>query len=79
MAGNLVGDALLSAAFVSYAGPFTMPFRVTLAIEQWLPDLVQRGIPLSTDWKPMSLIADDRSKAGRSRPYVSNPKQCHDT
>lgn len=39
-AGKLVGDALLAAAFVSYAGPFTIPFRNSLVQERWLPDLV---------------------------------------
>ena len=36
-----MGDALLAAAFVSYAGPFTIPFRLSLVTERWLPDLVR--------------------------------------
>jgi dynein heavy chain len=45
--GMLVGDVLLAAAFVSYAGPFNMAFRKQLVDERWLPDIVTRGIPLS--------------------------------
>jgi hypothetical protein len=45
--GMLVGDVLLAAAFVSYAGPFNMAFRQQLVGERWLPDIIERGIPLS--------------------------------
>jgi hypothetical protein len=43
----LVGDALLAAAFVSYAGPFNAEFRQQLVAEAWLPDIAARGIPIS--------------------------------
>jgi len=43
--GMLVGDVLLAAAFVSYAGPFNMAIRQQLVTERWLPDIVARGIP----------------------------------
>ena len=45
--GKLVGDVLLAAAFVSYAGPFNMAFRRQLVDERWLPDIVARDIPTS--------------------------------
>jgi hypothetical protein len=46
-AGKLVGDVLLAAAFVSYAGPFNAPLRAWLVDEAWLPDIATRGIPRS--------------------------------
>ena len=45
--GRLVGDVLIAAAFVSYAGPFNMHFRQQLVHEKWLPDLLERAIPMS--------------------------------
>jgi dynein heavy chain len=45
--GRLVGDVMVAAAFVSYAGPFNMQFRMQLVNDKWLPDLVERQIPMS--------------------------------
>lgn len=63
-AGKLVGDALLAAAFVSYAGPFNMEFRKRLVNEKWLPDLTERQIPLTTGFLPLDMLADESSKVG---------------
>jgi dynein heavy chain len=51
-----VGDVLLAAAFVSYAGPFNMILRQQLVEEKWRPDLVERCIPLSDGIKPLDLL-----------------------
>ena len=61
-AGKLVGDTLLAAAFVSYAGPFTLPFRKRLVEEHWMPDLVARSIPLTEGFHPLHMLASDASK-----------------
>ena len=61
-AGKLVGDALLAAAFVSYAGPFNMEFRKRLVSEKWLPDLTERQIPLTSGFMPLDMLADESSK-----------------
>eukprot|EP00891_Asterochloris_glomerata_P002883 jgi/Astpho2/2883/Aster-01037 len=61
--GKLVGDALLAAAFVSYAGPFNMQFRKRLVTEKWLPDLIERVIPMTTGVMPLDMLASDSSKA----------------
>ena len=44
---TIVGDVLLSAAFVSYAGAFSSNFRLALWKDVWIPDL-QVG-PRGTD------------------------------
>ena len=60
--GMLVGDVLLAAAFVSYAGPFTMPFRKQLVHEKWMPDLQGHGIPTTAGITPMKILADEAMK-----------------
>ncbi|KAL6747291.1 flagellar outer dynein arm heavy chain beta [Haematococcus lacustris] len=61
--GRLVGDVLVAAAFVSYAGPFNMHFRQQLVNEKWLPDLIERAIPMSAGIMPLDMLTDDAAKA----------------
>lgn len=61
--GKLVGDVLLASAFVSYVGPFNMYYRKLLVEEKWIPDLVERCIPLSDGIRPLEMLCDDRMKA----------------
>jgi len=42
---TMIGDALVSAAFVSYIGPFNSAFRSQLWKDQWIPDSLERKIP----------------------------------
>ena len=63
LTGKLVGDTLLAAAFVSYAGPFSIPFRKALVQEKWLPDLHERAIPLSAGITPLDILSSDAAKA----------------
>ncbi|MEW5311809.1 MAG: hypothetical protein WDW38_003494 [Sanguina aurantia] len=63
MEGKLVGDVLIASAFVSYAGPFNMQFRQSLTVEKWLPDLVERAIPMSVGIMPLDMLTDDATNA----------------
>jgi hypothetical protein len=38
----MVGDALISAAFVSYIGPFSYTFRDNLWKTVWLDDIIAK-------------------------------------
>ena len=55
----MVGDALLAAAFVSYAAPFMAEFRKDLVASKWIPDLEQRAIPMTPGKLPLELLATD--------------------
>ena len=61
-AGKLVGNALLAAAFVSYAGPFNMSYRRALVADKWLPDLLGRAIPLTPGVMPLDVLTTDATK-----------------
>eukprot|EP00741_Cyanophora_paradoxa_P005992 tig00000955_g5810.t1 len=56
---TLIGDVLLSSAFVSYIGAFNMRFRTMLVTEKWLPDLIERQIPLTEGIEPLTKLTDE--------------------
>ncbi|GMH47852.1 hypothetical protein TrLO_g3977 [Triparma laevis f. longispina] len=59
----LIGDCLLGAAFISYIGPFTKPFRDDLVYNKWLPILqtanAGESLPMQEPANPMSVLTSD--------------------
>ena len=60
---TVVGDALLAAAFVSYAGAFNTQLRAYLVDGCWIPEAQRRGIPLSPSPSPMQILSTPTSRA----------------
>uniref|UniRef100_A0A3B4BKR2 Uncharacterized protein n=1 Tax=Periophthalmus magnuspinnatus TaxID=409849 RepID=A0A3B4BKR2_9GOBI len=56
---RLLGDCLLSAAFLSYEGAFSWNFRDEMVYQRWVEDVKQRGIPLSQPFKVELLLTDE--------------------
>ncbi|KAG5468437.1 hypothetical protein LSCM1_02417 [Leishmania martiniquensis] len=56
---RLVGDCLAGAAFLSYLGAFTYPYRQEALESIWLPDLRSRGIPLTDGFDVRQLLTND--------------------
>ena len=56
---TLVGDVLAAAAFISYIGPFNRPLREELVKVQWLPWLIEHGVPLSENYDPLDVLTSD--------------------
>lgn len=54
---TMVGDALVSAAFVSYIGPFSYTFRNKLWRDNWIPDIIERKIPSTPNIDPLGVLA----------------------
>ena len=61
--GVVVGDVLLSAGFVSYAGPFTKKFRESIVKGSFLKYIIENKIPMGDNPDPISLLVDDATKA----------------
>jgi len=60
---TMIGDALLSAAFVSYIGPFSFTFRDRLWKEIWLNDIIERKIPYTVGIDPLGVLATPSEQA----------------
>jgi len=60
---TLVGDVLLAAAFVSYAGAFSSEYRDKLWRQIWLPDLHSREIPVTEGIDPLMVLTADSTIA----------------
>ncbi|KAK7889071.1 hypothetical protein WMY93_024631 [Mugilogobius chulae] len=56
---RLLGDCLISAAFLSYEGAFNWDFRDEMVYQRWVEDVLQRDIPLSQPFKVELLLTDE--------------------
>lgn len=61
---TMIGDALISAEFVSYIAPFNSLFRDWLWKEVWLPDIVDKKIPFTEGVDPLAVLATPAAQAG---------------
>lgn len=59
----MIGDALVSSAFVSYIGPFSYKFRVNLWQDLWLPDIAEKKIPCTEGIDPLKVLANEADQA----------------
>lgn len=59
----MIGDALISAAFVSYIGPFNFIFRSRIWKDTWLPDIITRSIPITDGMDPLFVLANAADQA----------------
>jgi dynein heavy chain len=60
---TMIGNALVSAAFVSYIGPFNSNFRKDLWNTQWIGDIIAKEIPFTEGVDPLGVLSDDAVQA----------------
>jgi dynein heavy chain len=61
---KMIGNCVISAAFVSYIGPFSQEFRDDLWREQWLADIVKNKIPFTAGIDPLEILSNASIQAG---------------
>jgi len=59
----MIGNALISAAFVSYIGPFSAGFRNSLWRDTWIPDIILKKIPFTDGIDPLEILANVAEQA----------------
>nr|CAH8856482.1 unnamed protein product [Trichobilharzia regenti] len=56
---KLLGDCLISAAFLSYVGAFSSEFRTRMIYDDWKTWLDDKGIPLSEHFRLEDILTND--------------------
>jgi dynein heavy chain len=56
---RLLGDCLVSAAFLSYVGAFSWDFRHEMLQNNWQVDVMEKKIPLSQPFKLENMLTND--------------------
>lgn len=56
---RLLGDCLVSSAFLSYVGAFSWEFRNDMVYTDWVEDLHKREVPLSEPFKLEELLTNE--------------------
>lgn len=59
----VVGDVLMSASFISYAGPFTKIYREWMMNEKFQEYFIKYEIPMSPGLNPVNMLVDEATKA----------------
>ena len=54
---NITGDVLIASGFISYLGPFTLPFRERV-IAQWIAACGEQSVPCSSSFSLQSTLGD---------------------
>jgi dynein heavy chain len=56
---KLLGDCLIGSGFLSYVGAFSWEYRNDLVFKEWLVNLQNKGVPLSSPFKLEALLTND--------------------
>ena len=59
----MIGNTLVSAAFVSYIGPFSSVFRNSLWRDQWMPNIQELQIPYTEGIDPLDILSTPSQQA----------------
>ena len=56
---TLIGDVMLGSSFVSYIGSFNASFRDELVTTKWVPDMIERALPMTEGITPIDVLANE--------------------
>lgn len=70
----IVGDVLMSSAFVSYAGPFNKKFRDIMIKEEFEKYFKANKIPMSPAMDPVKLLTDESTAAKWNKQSLPSDK-----
>jgi dynein heavy chain len=60
---SVIGDVLLASEFVSYIGAFSAKLRMKLWRDTWLPNIINKQIPMTEGIEPLKILTTEAIKA----------------
>lgn len=55
-----IGNCLLNASFLTYAGPFSLEYRKTIIFENWFNNIIKLKIPIDLNFKLENELIDEK-------------------
>lgn len=56
----MIGNSLLAASFLIYAGPFSFQYRKKLIFDDWYNHIINRKIPIDLNFKLDIQLIDEK-------------------
>ena len=60
---SMIGDSLLASSYVSYIGAFSAKLRLNLWKNIWLPDIINKSIPITDKIEPLMILTTEAIKS----------------
>lgn len=55
---RMIGNCLLGASFLVYAGPFSMEYRTKIVFHDWFDNIVKLDIPIDLNFRLQNELID---------------------
>lgn len=59
---QIIGNCLLNASFLVYAGPFSLEYRKKIIFDEWYNNIIKLHIPIDLDYKLENELIDEKVK-----------------
>jgi len=56
---KIFGNCLMSSSFLAYTAPFSYEFRVDMLFNNWFPNIIENGIPITNPFKIEVELTDE--------------------
>lgn len=57
---QIIGNCLLNASFLVYAGPFSIEYRKKIIFDEWYNNIIKLNIPIDLNYKLENELVDEK-------------------
>lgn len=59
---QIIGNCLLNASFLVYAGPFSLEYRKKIIFDEWYNNIIKLHIPIDLNYELENELIDEKVK-----------------